>query len=217
MNEHEYEPTPGLPANLPGGETILWQGAPDWMTFARRTMRVRIVSAYFALLIVWGVASGLADGAAVPAVATSAARLAGLAVVAVGLLALFAWLVARTTLYTITSRRVVMRFGIALPITLQIPYIKIDSAGLHAWPTGAGDIALTLSAGQRAAYLVLWPHARPWAFARARPSFRCVPDAAEVARVLGRALAASASQPAPAVATPVGGDSGERTPMPAAA
>jgi hypothetical protein len=217
MNEHEYEPTPGLPAHLPEGEAILWQGAPDWMTFARRAMRARVVSAYFALLMVWGVASGVSDGAAFSAVAISTARLAGLAIIAVGLLALFAWLVARTTLYTITSRRVVMRFGIALPVTLQIPYVRIDTAALHAWPNGAGDIALTLAAGERAAYLVLWPHARPWTLARAQPSLRCVPDAADVARVLGRALAASASQPARAVATPVSGDSGERAPMPAAA
>ena len=54
MNEHDHEPIPGLPAPLPANEEILWQGAPDWKTLARRAMRVRVVGVWFALLIVWG-------------------------------------------------------------------------------------------------------------------------------------------------------------------
>jgi len=217
MNEHDHEPIPGLPAPLPANEAILWQGAPGWKTLARRAMRVRLVSAWFALLIVWGLTAGLADGTPLAEVAVSAARLVGLAVVAVALLALFAWLVARTTLYTITSRRVVMRFGIALPITIQIPFAKIQAAGLCAWPDGTGDIAVALLPGERIAYLVLCPHARPWTFGRAQPSLRSIPDAAAVSRILGRALAASASQPAPAVSAPMPAGTGDRAHVPAAA
>ncbi|MEY3475503.1 MAG: hypothetical protein RL087_1961, partial [Pseudomonadota bacterium] len=29
-HEHEFEAAPGLPAPLPVGERILWQGAPQW-------------------------------------------------------------------------------------------------------------------------------------------------------------------------------------------
>jgi Bacterial PH domain len=217
MNEHDYEPIPGLPAPLPANEEILWQGAPDWRTLARRAMRVRLVSAWFALLIVWGIVAGLGDGMPFADVAVSAARLLGLAVVAVALLVLFAWLAARTTFYTITSRRVVMRFGIALPITIQIPFAKIQSAGLCAWPDRSGDIALSLLPGERIGYLVLCPHAKPWTFGRAQPSLRSIPDAAAVARILGRALAASASQPARAVTGPLPAGTGDRTPVPAAA
>ena len=130
-------------------------------------------------------------------------RLAGLAGLAIGLLGLFAWLVARTTLYTITTRRVVMRFGIALPITIQISFRMIDAAGVHVWSDGTGDVALTLLPDQRIGYMVLWPHARPWKMAKAQPTLRGIPDAAAVAQILGRALAASASQPARAVTIPV--------------
>jgi Bacterial PH domain len=195
VNEHDYEPIPGLPAPLPAGEAILWQGSPCWEILARRVLRVWQISAYFAILAVWGVMTGRSTATPTTQIALSALRLGALAVVAVGLLALFAWLVARTTLYTITTRRVVIRFGIALPMTLQIPFLKIDSADLHVWPGGAGDIALSLQAGQRIAYLVLWPHARPWKVARPAPSLRAIPDAASVAEVLGRALADSSSQP----------------------
>jgi hypothetical protein len=217
MMEHDYEPVPGLPAPLPPGETILWQGSPNWQTFGRRGLKVRMFALYFAILIVWGVYGGISDGTPAREIALSALRLGGLAVVALALLALFAWLVARTTMYTVTTRRVVMRMGIALPITIQIAYPMIDAAGLRVWSDGGGDIALTLRPGQRIAYLVVWPHARPWKLTKAQPSLRGLPDAAAVAQILGRALAASASQPATAVAVQAGVVADSAAHVPAAA
>ena len=32
--DYEFEPVPGLPEELPPGEMLLWQGAPDWKTIA---------------------------------------------------------------------------------------------------------------------------------------------------------------------------------------
>jgi hypothetical protein len=217
IKEHDYEPILGLPAPLPAGEKILWQGAPNWQTLARRVMRVRLFAAYFTLLIVWGVVGGIADKATAYHVAVLALRLVALGGVAVGLLALYAWLAARTTVYTITTRRVVMRFGIALPMTIQIAYPMIDAAGLHTWSDETGDIALTLKQGQRIAYLLLWPHARPWKFTRAEPALRGVPHAADVAQILGRALAASASQPARSVSVRAAAQGGRSAPIPATA
>jgi Bacterial PH domain len=178
MNEHDYEPIPGLPAPLPPGETILWQGSPNWEVLARRALRIQMVGMYFVVLIAWGISGNISAGTPAINMALSALRLSALAVVALALLALFAWLVARTTIYTITTRRVIMRFGIALPITIQIAYPMIDAAGLRVWPDGAGDIALALRPGQRIAYLVVWPHARPWKLTKAEPTLRGVPDAA---------------------------------------
>ncbi len=216
LKEHDYEPVHGLPAPLPEGETILWQGAPCWHTLARRALRVRLVSVYFVALIAWGISGNVSAGDPASEVAVSALRLAGLGAAAVGVLALFAWLVARSTVYTITTRRVVLRFGIALPITLQVPYALIDAAGMHLWPNGAGDLALTLRPGEKISYLIVWPHVRPWKFARPQPMLRCIPDAAAVSQVLGRALAASAAQPAQPM--PSGVAAGDRSlPVPAAA
>jgi hypothetical protein len=215
--EHDYEPIPGLPAKLPAGETILWQGSPDWRVMARRGMRVRVVSVYFIALMAWGISGGMSAGAPVAQIAVSALRLGGLGGVAVALLATFAWLVARTTIYTITTRRVVMRFGVAMPMTIQMAFSKIDSVGLHVWLDGSGDIALTLQPGQRIAYLVLWPHARPWKMSKAEPTLRCVREAAVVAQILGRALAASALQPATPMAIKVGAGADSSVQVPAAA
>ena len=49
--------------------------------------------------------------------------------------------------------------------------------------------------------MLLWPHARPWRFEVSQPMLRCVPDAHEVATVLGQALlVASPSGEAVAIA-----------------
>ena len=51
-----------LPEPLPAGESVLWQGRPEWRGLALRAFHVRMVAIYFALLAVWRVASGLMDG-----------------------------------------------------------------------------------------------------------------------------------------------------------
>ena len=47
MSEHDFEPIRGLPGPLPEGETILWQGAPDWRVLAVQAFHVRAVAIYF--------------------------------------------------------------------------------------------------------------------------------------------------------------------------
>jgi hypothetical protein len=217
IKEHDYEPTPGLPAPLPEGETILWQGAPDWRSFARRAMRLRWVSFYFAALVVWTIVGGISDGTGLGGIAVSALRLVALGTIACGILTAYAWLVARSTIYTVTTRRVVMRSGIALPLTIQIAFAMIDGAAVRDFGDGTGDVSLTLRPGQRVAYLVAWPHTRPWKFANAEPCFRGIPDVARVAQVLGRALAASASMAPKTVSVQRKERAGQGSPVPAAA
>ena len=72
MNEHDYEPIPGLPAPLPPGETILWQGSPNWEILARRALRVRMVGMYFVILIAWGISGNISAGT--PAIDIGAVR-----------------------------------------------------------------------------------------------------------------------------------------------
>lgn len=195
MNEHDYEPIPGLPERLPAGEQIVWQGAPQWQALARRAFHIRKLAIYFLLLLVWFGMSLLSDGHTAAAAVIATLWLVLLAAGAIGTMALVAWLIARTTLYTITTRRVVIRFGVALPMTVNIPFRIVRSAALKAYDDGTGDICLALSGSGRVAYLVLWPHARPWRIARVEPSLRVVADAPAVAEILAQALVASAAMP----------------------
>lgn len=202
MSEHDFEPVRGLPGDLPRGETLLWQGAPDWWKLAQRAFHMRTVAIYFAVLIVWrGVAT--AAGGAAPIKAVEAALwLTPVAGIVLGLLAGLAVLTARTSVYTVTSKRVVLRFGVALPKAINIPYTIVENAAVKRFDDGTGDIALRLTSPNKIAYLLLWPHARPWTLAHAEPSLRSVANASEVARLLADALRAAHGGRNAAIATP---------------
>jgi hypothetical protein len=185
-----------LPEPLPRGESVIWIGRPDWRRLALRAFHIRAVAIYFGLLALWRVASGIADGETAVAASMAALWVVVPGSMACGVLALLAWLSAWTTRYIITSRRVIMQFGVALPMTLNIPFSVIESASLKAYRDGTGDIPLTTNGPDRVAYLLLWPHARPWRAARAEPMLRSIPDARHVAEILSCALAGTATVPA---------------------
>jgi hypothetical protein len=205
-DDFDFEPMRGLPALLPPGEKLLWQGSPDWKSLAIHAYHVRKIAIYFALLVLWRIAAGMSSGHTPSAIVTSCLFLAGLGIIAIWVLALLAYCNARSTVYSITSRRVLLRHGIAVPLTMNVPHTLIDNAALKNFSNGTGDIALTLSRRERVGYLITWPHVRPGRIARPEPSFRALPDAPAAARILGLALAAQAGvalepepQPAPAV------------------
>lgn len=200
VGEYETEPVRGLPENLPAGERILWQGAPSWRALARRALHVRKVALYFALLLIWRAAVAGTSGEDALSAMRGLALVAALGVAAVGILAAIAWLEARATVYTVTDRRVVLRFGVAIPMAVNLPHRGTQSAGFHPYADGTGDLSLVVPGASDLGFVLLWPHARPWRFGRrVEPMLRAVPDARAVAAVLARALAASADQPSPAL------------------
>jgi len=199
-DDFDFEPVRGLPKMLPQGETMLWQGGPDTATVAKRVLHVRKVGFYFAAIFVWSVAAGIADGTPALELAASLGVLTLLAAAALALIALYAWGIARTTVYTLTQRRLVMRIGIALPITFNIPYSRVESASVKQNGDGTGDVSIVLSPGEHMAYAVMWPHARPWQFSRVQPTLRAIADVDNVAQILARAVVA---QPLPATRTAV--------------
>ncbi len=202
--EHEGEPVRGLPGHLPAGEHILWQGAPDWKVLARTSMRADWVSLYFGALAAWNLGNGLAQGSGLTSALTSAAWTLAAGSIAVGLLVGYAVLVARTTVYTMTNKRFVLRHGVALSKCFNIPYRSVATAGLKLDGKGFGDIPLGLADGARIAYPHLWPHVRPLTIMNPQPMMRALPDAASVAERLSLQLqlAASAADK-PFVAEPV--------------
>jgi hypothetical protein len=202
MSEYEIEPIPGLPEPLPPGETILWQGAPGWSALSRHSFYLRELVAYFAILLVWYAGQTLIGGERVSSVALTMTRLIGVSALAIGVVAVYALLVNWTTLYTVTSRRIVIRSGIALPTVVNIPYTSVQSAGLKTFRDESGNILLSLVADQRLAYLVLWPNVRMTGLSRVEPMLRGIADARGVARTLANALAAATSQPPQALPDP---------------
>lgn len=203
--DHEVEPIPGLPQELPPGEHILWQGRPGWRGLARHAFLVRWVAAYFGLLALLRGGGAVVDGQGFGGALFAGGVVLALGAACLAILALLALLNARATIYTITTRRVVMRFGVALPMTFNLPFKRLAAAELRAREDGQGDICLQLLPPDRIAWLHLWPHARPLRYARAEPALRAIPEVARVAELLGGAVrawstaeGASLQAPAPA-------------------
>ena len=212
----EDRATPGLPGPLPAGERLLWQGSPSWKALALRTFHGRAIAIYFALLLGWVAVDSIGGGASWGEVSARLAWFVALAVGGLGLVLLFAWLTARTTVYTVTDRRVVLSYGIAMPMSLNLPFARVAAAGVKLFKDGTADIPLQTAGGDKIAYLMLWPHARPWRISRPEPTLRAVPEGARVASALARALAAAADQPMPAV-TVQAAPSGKAASLPTAA
>jgi hypothetical protein len=202
-HEHEFEPQHGLPERLPRGEQLLWQGSPHFPTLALRVFHVRKVAIYFAVLMALSAANEVADGAAL---ATALKGLLGmplmLAFTALSLLLALAWFTASTTVYTLTDRRVVMRVGIVLTLTFNLPLKWIAGAELARFRHGHGDLALSLAGSDRIAWLQLWPHVKPWQLRRPQPTLRAIADAEAVSLRLVKAWQAATGQIVPQTSTP---------------
>lgn len=190
-HEHEFEAAYGLPEPLPKGETILWQGAPDFADMAVRVFHLKKIAVYFAVLMV--VRGSYLYSLDEPSMTVLAGILivAGLGLTAMVALAMLAWLTARTTAYTLTDKRLVMRIGVVLTLTFNLPFKRIETAGLQLTAKGFGDMPLVLSGGDRIGWLNLWPHVRPWQVAQPQPMLRCVPNAQAVAATFQKAWSAA--------------------------
>lgn len=186
-----------LPAPLPDGERVIWQGRPTVKGLALRAFHVREVPLYFGAFLVWRLWSNWSVGAPLADIVWTITATVVPAVISVAVLTGLAWLFARACCYTITSKRVLLQFGVALPMTMNIPLSKIAGAAVKIYRDGTGDIPLALADKERVSHLLLWPHVRPWKLIVSQPMLRSVPDAAAVAAKMQEALT---GQPSPQVA-----------------
>ena len=187
------EPVRGLPERPPAGEEILWQGRPAVWALTKAALAFWWVIGYFVFLAAWRLVAavdimpiGQAIGISVPFLV--------LAAIVGALLWLTALAQAWTTVYTVTNKRIAMRIGAALTVTLNLPYTQIESADLDLRKDGTGTIALKLMGETRFSYIMCWPHIRPWRLPT-QPALRCIPDAKRVAQLVAEAAEARVSMP----------------------
>ena len=194
QDDFAFDALPGLPERPPQGELILWQGRPDAWALARDAYKIRWFAAYFAVIVLWRAGSAFAEGGLALALAM------GLPYLILGLLGLsiiygLAWVQARATTYTLTTARVVLRIGAALPVTFNLPFAQVGAASLDLRRDGTGTIALETLGETRISVLVAWPHLRPGHWEKTQPALRSVPDAGRVARMLAEAAEARLTMP----------------------
>lgn len=196
MSDHDFdfESQPGLPKPLPEGETLLWQGSPDSAALAREAFKANWVLGYLLVIAVWRASVAFADGGFALSVAVFLPYLV-LAGAGYGIVRLLARASAKAAIYSITTHRVILRIGAALQVTWTVPFTKVAAASLATRPTGTGTVALELVDGQHISWLALWPHLRTGFAKKVQPAFRCIPDAARVARILSDAAQTRVNEP----------------------
>lgn len=186
-DEHNPEPVRGLPERLPKGETVIWQGSPAFLPFAVSVFRLRWIAGYFAIAAFFRGAAAAASGADAAVAATQVAIIGAAAIV---LMLALAFIMQRSAIYTITNRRVVLRFGAAIRKTINVPFSFIESASIKTRANGGGDIVLSLKGPDGIGFFHLWPHARPFRFSRAEPMLRAIPKVRDVSELLTGAVKA---------------------------
>ncbi len=182
----------GVPHALPAGEHVLWQGAPDARAVARHVFHQRGVALYFAaMMALWTV--GTPDRLTSAAFASGFALRMALVVLVLVVLEGLARVVARTTVYAITDRRLVLRIGMVIPMSINIPFTLLTSADVGAFRDGTGQLALKLERGHRIAYIALWPHCRVFTFNQPSPVLRGLLEPAYVGELLANAVSKAAA------------------------
>ena len=212
--EYEFEAQPGLPQHLPDDERILWQGAPDPWRLAVRAFHVRKLAIYFAAMLLWQLALRLEAGAGLAQALRGSGPMALAFGLAWAMLMAMAWMSARSTCYTLTNRRVVMRIGIVLTVSFNLPLVRMDAADLRAQAGGWGDLALAIERDTRIGWWHLWPHVRPWQLVRPQPMLRCIAEAPRVAALLSSAWAQANATSARPAAAAVAAEVPARAPAP---
>ncbi|MEL7466293.1 MAG: photosynthetic complex putative assembly protein PuhB [Pseudomonadota bacterium] len=193
-DDFAQEPIPGLPEELPEDERILWQGRPQTWALARDALAIRPVAAWFGALAIWRMAVAAETGA-MAEIVSAASWMVLLGGITCGLLLLTAWVQARETVYTITTKRVAMRIGAALTVTFNLPFRQIENAGVAKRRDGTGTLAMQIKPTARLNYFICWPHVRPWRMSRTEPALRSIPNIDEVAKIFAEAAETRVAEP----------------------
>lgn len=186
--EVDAEPMRGLPEVLPEDEKLLWQGQPSATGLLFGAFRLRWIIGYF-VLTTFARLTYLASIEASPIEMNSVALTSLLTcILATLVLSGIAFAMSRAAVFSITTKRVVIRHGVALPKFVNAPFAVMKSAQLKRRSVRIGDIALQMEEAGRTPYLHLWPFAKPFHYSSPQPMLRSVKDPEAVAETLAKAV-----------------------------
>lgn len=193
MNDNwtDNRKTLALPEALPEGEYVVWQCAPSSIGVARHALFASWVALYFGILMLSAAVTVVQQGGSVINALSASWHLIAIGLATTAALAGIGVMIRRSTVYTITNKRVVMQIGMAVPLRLNLPFHKIASADLKVYGDGTGDIALTPAEALPVTYVHLWPHAQGFHLFKPRPALRAIDNARDVSALLVRAMVAS--------------------------
>ena len=179
----------GVNEALPAGERVLWEGAPEAKALARHLFFVRPISIYLSAMVLWWIAVNWSQAGTTGFWVTL-----GTQIVLSGGVVLAAWMfaraIARGTTYAITDRRIVLNFGVIFPLTINLPLRYVQGASAKQFADRSGQIAVQLNTKEKLAWIVLFPHVRPWRFNNPEPLLRGLSDPVKVGEILREAVLA---------------------------
>lgn len=181
----------GVPHPLPSGETVLWQGAPNLRAVATHVFHWRLFAGYFAVMLAWwAFATSARVGS--PEYWSQGAIVLAMSTLVLGIAWGLSILVANSTWYAITTHRLVLRIGMVFPMSINVPFSAVESAGVGQFKDGTGQVVLRLTKAQRIAYIALWPHCSVMRWSQPEPVLRGLTDPGQVGRILAQAVADAA-------------------------
>lgn len=191
----------GVAYPLPPDEQLLWEGAPSPGLVARHVFHRWLVIGYFMAVTGWWFVQTIGTVATDAFLPMLGMRLM-LAAIVIGTVEFLARTVAKTTVYAITSKRLVLKIGMVLPMSINLPFRLVQDAGVGRFRDGSGQIALSLMPGERIAYIALWPHCKVFSINKPQPMLRGLAEPDKVAAILRDAIVADAGDAASAVIAP---------------
>jgi hypothetical protein len=174
----------GFSEKLPQGEQLLWQGQPERHALAARAMYLKYIAFYLVALIAARTGYLILDG---ESVATWSGMLAWQVLASAFVMLLIVGLAvvySRTTRYSLTNERLIIKTGAAITIHINLPLQQITAADLREYSDGTGDITLQVSRAEKLYWLLLWPNTRSWWIRPLRPVLRGLKDVQTVAHLL---------------------------------
>ena len=147
-----------LAENLPADEVLIWQGRPEANAIAIRAMYLWYVVAYLLGLVVLRTGYLIMGDAPISEWSALLAWQLIASLFVVGVIVGISALYGKTTIYSLTNRRLILRTGAAVPIHVNFPLEQIASADLKVFSDGTGDIALKLENSDKLYWLLLWPN-----------------------------------------------------------
>ncbi len=180
----------GVPHPLPAGETVLWEGAPETRAISSHVFHWQLFAGYFVVMIViWIATTDLAIRS--PEFLAGFLVRFGLSAIVLAIVSVLSRVVARTTWYAVTNRRIVLRIGMVFPMSINVPFSVLESAAVARFKDGTGQLRITLAKEHRIAYIALWPHCRVFDVTHPQPLLRGLPEPQRVGSLLADAVAAA--------------------------
>ena len=178
---------------IPKDEEIIWHGRPDLRRFCLTAIGIKYILVYLIVITCSIIYTRYGDFNLITILQVLVPYLLSCCL-AIILLVIVGISQVLPTVYVITSKRVIIKSGLALIFMLNVPFDKIASIDKNNYSDGSGNISFKLISNKRVPFFASWPSVRPWYFSNPEPTFRCIADVDVIALKISEAAQSRVSE-----------------------